>query len=76
VVTSLIERSEKHDLADRVLVITGRPGRIKEDITVQLEGPRSYERLISSTSAAALKGHVFHLVREEAMKTMEATPPQ
>lgn len=59
-------------LADRVLVMTGRPGRIKEDITVQLERPRSYERLIGSTDAAALKQHVFQIVREEALKTMEA----
>jgi len=63
-------------LADRVLVMTGRPGRIKEDITVQLERPRSYERLISSTTAATLKQHVFHIVREEALKTMKASPPQ
>jgi NitT/TauT family transport system ATP-binding protein len=59
-------------LVERVLVMTSRPGRIKADITVQLERPRSYERLISSTKSSELKKHVFQLVREEAMKTMEA----
>jgi NitT/TauT family transport system ATP-binding protein len=58
-------------LADRILVMTSRPGRIKADITVTLERPRSYERLILSTKAAELKRHVFQLVREETLKTME-----
>jgi len=60
-------------LADRILVMTSRPGRIKADITVELERPRSYERMISSTQASELKRHVFQLVREETLKTMEVT---
>jgi NitT/TauT family transport system ATP-binding protein len=60
-------------LADRILVLTSRPGRIKADITVELERPRSYERMISSTQASELKRHVFQLVREETLKTMEVT---
>jgi NitT/TauT family transport system ATP-binding protein len=62
-------------LADRILVMTSRPGRIKAEITVELERPRSYERMISSTQAAELKRHVFQLVREETLKTMEVTAP-
>jgi len=58
-------------LADRILVMTSRPGKIKADITVPLERPRSYERLILSSRAAELKRHVFQLVREETLKTME-----
>jgi NitT/TauT family transport system ATP-binding protein len=62
-------------LADRILVMTSRPGRIKAEITVELERPRSYERMISSTQAAELKRHVFQLVREETLKTMEVIAP-
>jgi len=62
-------------LADRILVMTSRPGRIKADITVELERPRRYERMISSTQASELKRHVFQLVREETLKTMEVTAP-
>jgi NitT/TauT family transport system ATP-binding protein len=60
-------------LADRILVMASRPGRIKADIAVPLQRPRSYELLISSEEAAQLKRHIFHLVREEALKTMEGT---
>jgi len=59
-------------LADRVVVMTSRPGQIKADIAVPLKRPRSYEGLISSAQTAELKAHIFHLVREETMKAMEA----
>ena len=58
-------------LADRVLVMASRPGRIKADIAISLERPRSYEQLISSEEAARLKRDIFHLVREETLKTMD-----
>jgi NitT/TauT family transport system ATP-binding protein len=58
-------------LADRVLVMTSRPGQIKADIRVELERPRSYERLIANPDLSKLKQRVFHLVREEAIKTMQ-----
>ena len=58
-------------IADRVLVMTSRPGQIKADIPVHLKRPRSYEELISSAQTAELKAHIFHLVREETMKAME-----
>jgi NitT/TauT family transport system ATP-binding protein len=58
-------------LGDRIVVMTSRPGRIKEDIKVPVERPRSYEQLIESRSALDLKQRVFHLVREETMKTMQ-----
>ncbi len=51
--------------------MTSRPGQIKADIRVELERPRSYERLIANPDLSKLKQRVFHLVREEAIKTMQ-----
>ena len=50
-------------LADRVLVMTGRPGRIREDIRIPIErprDPRSDHRLMSE-----ITGHIWRLLEEE-----------
>jgi len=57
-------------LADEVVVMTARPGRIKEVIEIALPRPRSPE-MISSKDFGTLFNHIFHLIREEVMKTME-----
>lgn len=57
-------------LADRILVMTCRPGQIKEEIAVDLKRPRSYDQLLASDRAGELKRHIFHVVREETLKTM------
>ncbi len=56
-------------LGDEVVVMTARPGRIKEVIAVDLPRPRSLE-LVNSKEFGALFDRVFHLIREEVMKTM------
>ena len=50
--------------------MTARPGRIKDVLPVDLPRPRSLE-MINSKGFGALFDHVFHLIREEVMKTME-----
>ena len=56
-------------LGDEVVVMTARPGRIKEVIEVALPRPRSLE-MINSKEFGTLFDRVFHLIREEVMKTM------
>ncbi len=56
-------------LGDEVVVMTARPGRIKEVIPVGLPRPRSLE-MINSTEFGTLFDRVFHLIREEVMTSM------
>jgi ABC-type nitrate/sulfonate/bicarbonate transport system ATPase subunit len=62
-------------LADRVLVMTARPGRIREEIPVPLPRPRAVEMLTSETFIA-LKRQVMQLIREEALRTLDAAVPE
>jgi ABC-type nitrate/sulfonate/bicarbonate transport system ATPase subunit len=57
-------------LGDEVVVMTARPGRIKEVIAVDLPRPRSLE-MINSQQFGALFDRVFHLIRNEVMTSME-----
>ena len=54
-------------LSDRVFVMTARPGRIKAEIDVPLERPRSYEVKTTETFLH-LKKQALDLIREEAIK--------
>jgi NitT/TauT family transport system ATP-binding protein len=54
-------------LSDRVFVMTARPGRIKAEIAIPLERPRSYE-LKSTEAFLNLKKQALALIREEAIK--------
>jgi NitT/TauT family transport system ATP-binding protein len=57
-------------LGDEVMVMTARPGRIKEIIAIDLPRPRSLE-MVNSKEFGALFDHVFHLIREEVMKSLQ-----
>ena len=56
-------------LGDEIIVMTARPGRIKEVIQVDLPRPRSLE-MVNSKSFGALFDRAFHLIREEVMTSM------
>jgi NitT/TauT family transport system ATP-binding protein len=56
-------------LGDEVIVMTARPGRIKEIIKVDLPRPRSLE-MVSSKAFGELFDRAFHLIREEVMTSM------
>jgi NitT/TauT family transport system ATP-binding protein len=51
-------------LGDEVVVMTARPGRIKEVIPIALPRPRSLE-LVNTKEFGALFDRTFHLIREE-----------
>ena len=57
-------------LADRVIVMTTRPGTVKLDIKVDLPRPRSRDMMASDTYIA-LKEQTVMAVREEAQKAFE-----
>jgi NitT/TauT family transport system ATP-binding protein len=56
-------------LADEIIVLTARPGRIKEVLQVDLPRPRSLE-MVNSKAFGTLFDRAFHLIREEVMKSM------
>jgi ABC-type taurine transport system ATPase subunit len=58
-------------LSDRIVVMTARPGRIKEIIQNPLRRPRSTE-LISTSIYEALFKDVWSLIKEEVVKTKTA----
>ena len=56
-------------LGDEVIVMTARPGRIKEVIAVDLPRPRSFD-IVNTPTFGALFDRAFHLIREEVTKAM------
>ncbi len=58
-------------LADRVVAMTSRPGRIKKIIPIDLPRPRDY-RVVSSAHFGRLKQEAVDAIHEEALKAFEA----
>jgi NitT/TauT family transport system ATP-binding protein len=58
-------------LADKVVVMTTRPGRVKKLLAVNLPRPRDY-RLLASDAFLALKEEALEAIHEEALKAFEA----
>jgi len=57
-------------MSDRVLIMTARPGKIKEEINVNLGRPRSYE-LLTSPEFMLLKRQILDAIRSETLKSLE-----
>jgi NitT/TauT family transport system ATP-binding protein len=58
-------------LADRVFIMTTRPGTIKAEIKVDIPRPRSF-KVLASDRFLDLKRQAFEAVREETLKAFEA----
>ncbi len=56
-------------LADRVYVMTARPGRIKREIAIGLPRPRDYEVELSAPFLE-IKREIAHLIREESLRSV------
>ncbi len=56
-------------LGDEVVVMTARPGKIKEVIAIDLPRPRSQE-LVNSPEFGVLYDRILHLIREEVLNAM------
>jgi NitT/TauT family transport system ATP-binding protein len=59
-------------LSDRVLVMTARPGRIKESLPIEIQRPRTFE-LLSTAEFFEYKGRLLESVREESLRTAAET---
>jgi NitT/TauT family transport system ATP-binding protein len=57
-------------LADTVIVMTTRPGRVKKTVSVNLPRPRSMKTL-NGTEFLRLKEEITDAVHEEAVKAFE-----
>lgn len=56
-------------LGDRVVVISHRPGRIKEIVPIDLPRPRFETDVKAAPEFSELREHVWDLVKDEAMRT-------
>jgi len=58
-------------LADRVLIMTTRPGTIKVEIKVDIPRPRNF-KVLGTERFALLKAQAIEAIREETLKAFEA----
>ncbi|PYM46984.1 MAG: sulfonate ABC transporter ATP-binding protein [Candidatus Rokuibacteriota bacterium] len=56
-------------LGDRVYVMTARPGRIKEEVAIDISRPRSVD-VLTADEFIAIKRRIMTLIREEAVRAM------
>lgn len=58
-------------LGTRILVMSARPGRIREEIRLPFGSERDPEALLEDPDYGRLKRHTLHLVREEARRHLQ-----
>jgi NitT/TauT family transport system ATP-binding protein len=58
-------------LADRIFIMTARPGRIKENLVVDFARPRNYETIIFEQQYITLKQRILQAIRGETLQAMK-----
>ncbi len=58
-------------LGDRVYVMTARPGRIKDEVVIDLPRPRSAE-VVDTPAFIRLRRRIHQAIREEALRSLSA----
>ena len=59
-------------LADRIVLMSARPGQVKEEVTVGFGRPRDYGELIFEPAYIRLKQQILASIRVETMKVMQS----
>jgi NitT/TauT family transport system ATP-binding protein len=62
-------------LADRICIMTARPGGVRSIVDIPFARPRNYEALVEEPAFGSLKRDVVHEVRDETRKMMQAAQP-
>ncbi|MFT4020684.1 MAG: ABC transporter ATP-binding protein [Acinetobacter sp.] len=58
-------------LADRIILMSGHPGEIREDIPIAIPHPRTIENLTSHIEFIETKKHILHILREEVSRMID-----
>jgi NitT/TauT family transport system ATP-binding protein len=56
-------------LGDRILVMSGRPGRLLENIPIDFPRPRERNTIVSSV--AEIRLHIWELLHDEVVRELE-----
>jgi NitT/TauT family transport system ATP-binding protein len=59
-------------LSDRVLVMSARPGQIKEMVEIEIERPRDHN-VVTTDEFNEINDHLWHILRDEAKQGFEQT---
>lgn len=58
-------------LADRIVLMTGHPGQIVEQVQLDFPRPRRFEQLMADEQYIALKKHILGIMRSEVSRMMQ-----
>lgn len=67
---------EAVSLGDRVLVLTGRPGRLQGELSIPLARPRNLRYAATETSGeiASIKRRIWHMMENQARRDLSLSP--